>query len=93
MSGEVRRNKANGGGAVMGEREAYLAIAVGPSGSLVAGCRGGGQEGGSASRKDQRMTVLSEQHRLKEHRKNAEQRGPTSGSLYPRPVRPDPPCR
>jgi hypothetical protein len=74
----------------MGEREADLAIVAGPSGRISTGCRGGRQERGRASRKDrQQVMVLSEQHRLKEYCKNAQQRGPASRSPQPLLVRPD----
>jgi len=90
VSGRGRRNEVGGSSAVMAECEADLAIIVGPSRSLVAGCRGGGQESGRALRRDrQRVTVLSEQHRVKEDRKNANQRCPASRSRHPRLVRHD----
>src|SRR6266446_5924068 len=56
----------------------------------VTGCRGGGQESGCALRRDrQRVTVLSEQRRLEEHCKDAEQRGLASRGRRPRLVRPE----
>ena len=74
----------------MGEREADLAIVAGPSGSVMAGCRGGRRGRGRALRKDrQRVMVLGEQHRLKDNRKNAEQRRRAPQSRHPRLVHPE----
>ena len=45
----------------MAEREADLTIVAGPSGSVMAGCRGSRQERSRAWRKDrQQVMVLSE---------------------------------
>jgi hypothetical protein len=75
----------------MAEREADLAIVVSPSGSFGSIRRGDRQESGCAHRREwKRVVVPSEQHRLKEDRKNAEQRAPASRSRHPRLVRPDP---
>ena len=76
--------------AVMTECEADLAIVVSLSGSLVAGCRGGGREGGRVPRRDrQGVTVLGEEHRLEKDCKNAEQRHAAPPSRQPRLVRPE----
>jgi hypothetical protein len=58
----------------MGEREADLAIGVGPPGSFGASCRGRCQDGGRIPRREwKRVVVPSKQHRLQEDRKDAKE--------------------
>ena len=60
---------------MMSEREADLAIGVGPPGSFGAGSRRRHHDGRIPRREWERVVVPSKQHRLKEDRKNAKESG------------------
>ncbi len=87
LDGRRRCEETDRGSAVMAEREADRAIVVDQSRSLVAGGRQGGWRPPRGERK--RVVVPGEQHRLEEHRKNAEKCDPAA-RRQPRPIRPNP---
>src|SRR5437870_11866340 len=88
MTGWRCREKIDGCGSVMDQREADLAIVVNRCWRLRAARRGDDR---SPRRERQRVMVPSEEHRLEENRKDAEKCGRSAGSRQP--LRPYPsPC-
>ena len=77
-----RGDEVDGGGTVMAERKADLAIVVGQDGRRGAGWRQDGRR--AARRKRERVMVPTEQRRLQEDRKNGEKPGSTARRRRPR---------